>query len=96
MVSGNCLWNNCYAYVLLVLLNESLWGPQVMHNPSIFSPRGLPGLSKPGFPHMGTFSCPLLPKIYNRTLRMIGLASNTAGQPACSFPPDGQASLKLA
>ncbi|GFX85499.1 uncharacterized protein TNCV_3716711 [Trichonephila clavipes] len=47
----------------------------------------------PGFPRVGTFSCPLLPTISNGTLRMIHLASNTALRPACSFHPDDQASL---
>ncbi|GFY10992.1 uncharacterized protein TNCV_1125131 [Trichonephila clavipes] len=66
-------------------------------SPSILSPRGLPGRSRPGFPHVGTFSCPLLPTISNGTLRTIHLASNTARQQACSFHPDDQASpLKLA
>ncbi|GFY05017.1 uncharacterized protein TNCV_561491 [Trichonephila clavipes] len=27
------------------------------HDPSILSPRGLPGRSRPGFPLVGTFSC---------------------------------------
>ncbi|GFV14163.1 uncharacterized protein TNCV_526371 [Trichonephila clavipes] len=53
-----------------------------------FSPRGLPGRSRPGFPHVGTFSCPLLPTISNVTLRTIHLASNTARRPACRFHPD--------
>ncbi|GFU30169.1 uncharacterized protein TNCV_3625051 [Trichonephila clavipes] len=66
------------------------------HDPSIFSPRALPGRSRPGFPHVGTFSCPLLPTISNDTLRTIHLASNTVRLPACSFLPDDQASLKLA
>ncbi|GFV84772.1 uncharacterized protein TNCV_4297541 [Trichonephila clavipes] len=79
----------------LVSLNESLWGPQV-YDPSILSPRGLPGRSRPGFPHVGAFSCPLLPTISNGTLRTIHLASNTKRHPACSFHPDDQASLKLA
>ncbi|GFX88695.1 uncharacterized protein TNCV_4636161 [Trichonephila clavipes] len=60
------------------------------------SPRGLPGRSRPGFPCMGTFSCPLLPTISNGTLRTIHLASNTACRSACSFQPDDQSSLKLA
>ncbi|GFX21033.1 hypothetical protein TNCV_2045091 [Trichonephila clavipes] len=63
------------------------------HDHSIFSPRGLPGHSRPGFPRLGTFSCPLLSTISNGTLRTINLASNTARRPACSFPPDDQASL---
>ncbi|GFW75465.1 uncharacterized protein TNCV_4426481 [Trichonephila clavipes] len=63
---------------------------------TILSPRGLPGRSRPGFPRVGTFSCPLLPTISNGTLRTIHLASNTARRPACSFHPDDQASLKLA
>ncbi|GFX05373.1 uncharacterized protein TNCV_1645731 [Trichonephila clavipes] len=63
---------------------------------TILSPRGLPGRSRTGFPHVGTFSCPLLPTISNSTLRTIHLASNTARRPACSFHPDDQASLKLA
>ncbi|GFS47987.1 uncharacterized protein TNCV_3599381 [Trichonephila clavipes] len=66
------------------------------HDPSILSPRGLPGRSRPGFPRVGTFSCPLLPTISNGTLRTIQLASNTARRPDCSFHPDDQASLKLA
>ncbi|GFY17162.1 uncharacterized protein TNCV_1089381 [Trichonephila clavipes] len=66
------------------------------HDPSILSPRGLPGRSRPGFPHVSTFSCPLLPTISNGTLRTIHLASNTARRQACSFHPDDQASLKLA
>ncbi|GFU17501.1 uncharacterized protein TNCV_1081411 [Trichonephila clavipes] len=45
---------------------------------TILSPRGLPGRSRPGFPRVGTFSCPLLPTISNGTLRTIYLASNTA------------------
>ncbi|GFX90738.1 uncharacterized protein TNCV_3730591 [Trichonephila clavipes] len=53
-------------------------------------------LLRPGFPRVGTFSCPLLPTISNDTLRTIHLASNTARRPACSFHPDDQASLKLA
>ncbi|GFU54006.1 uncharacterized protein TNCV_246371 [Trichonephila clavipes] len=60
---------------------------------TILSPRGLPGCSRPGFPRVGTFSCPLLPTISNGTLRTIYLASNTARRPACSFHPDDQASL---
>ncbi|GFV23405.1 uncharacterized protein TNCV_4781171 [Trichonephila clavipes] len=63
---------------------------------TILSPRGLPGRSRPGFPRVGTFSCPLLLTISNDTLRSIYLASNTARRPACSFHPDDQASLKLA
>ncbi|GFW33105.1 uncharacterized protein TNCV_2110351 [Trichonephila clavipes] len=55
------------------------------YDPSILSPRGLPGRSRPGFPRVGTFSCPLLPTISNGTLRTIHLASNTSRQPACSF-----------
>ncbi|GFY11771.1 uncharacterized protein TNCV_1529631 [Trichonephila clavipes] len=66
------------------------------HDPSILSPRGLPGRSRRGFPRVGTFSCPLLPTISNGTLRTIHLARNTARRPACSFHPDDQASLKLA
>ncbi|GFU44738.1 HTH_Tnp_Tc3_2 domain-containing protein [Trichonephila clavipes] len=66
------------------------------HDPSIHSPRGLPAHSRPGFPHVGNFSCPLLLTISNGTLRTIHLASNTARRPACSFHPDDQASLKLA
>ncbi|GFX29231.1 uncharacterized protein TNCV_3217651 [Trichonephila clavipes] len=62
----------------------------------ILSPRGLPGRSRPGLPRVGTFLCPLLPTISNGTLQTIHLASNTARQPACSFHPDDQASLKLA
>ncbi|GFW00324.1 uncharacterized protein TNCV_4355211 [Trichonephila clavipes] len=63
---------------------------------TILSPRGLPGRSRPGFPRVGTFSCPLLPTISNGTLQTIHLASNTALRQACSFNPDDQASLKLA
>ncbi|GFT63209.1 uncharacterized protein TNCV_4747051 [Trichonephila clavipes] len=63
---------------------------------TILFPHGLPGRCRPGFPHVGTFSCPLLPTISNGTLRMMHLASNTARRPACSFHPDDQASLKLA
>ncbi|GFY10569.1 15-hydroxyprostaglandin dehydrogenase [Trichonephila clavipes] len=63
---------------------------------TILSPRGLPGYSRSGFPRMGTFSSPLLPTISNGTLRTIHLGSNTARRSACSFHPDGQASLKLA
>ncbi|GFX59956.1 uncharacterized protein TNCV_4984671 [Trichonephila clavipes] len=66
------------------------------HDPSILSPRGLPGRYRPGFPRVGTFSCLLLPTISNGTLRTIHLASNTERRPACSFHPDDQASLKLA
>ncbi|GFW35074.1 uncharacterized protein TNCV_5066401 [Trichonephila clavipes] len=66
------------------------------HYPSILSPRGLPGRSRPSFPHVGTFSCPLLPTISNGTLGTIHLASNTVRRPACSFYPDDRASLKLA
>ncbi|GFT48577.1 hypothetical protein TNCV_2783591 [Trichonephila clavipes] len=66
------------------------------HDPSIFSPRGLPGRSRPGFSRVGTFLCPLLPTISNGTLRTIHLACNTARRPACSLHPDDQASLKLA
>ncbi|GFS86315.1 uncharacterized protein TNCV_1680811 [Trichonephila clavipes] len=66
-----------------------------LHDASILSPRGLPGRSRPGFPHESIFSCPLLPTISSGTLRTIHLASNTARRPACSFHPDGQASLKL-
>ncbi|GFV54761.1 uncharacterized protein TNCV_3844801 [Trichonephila clavipes] len=51
------------------------------------------GRSRPGFPRLGTFSCPLLPTISNDT-RTIHLASNTARRPARSFHPDDQASLK--
>ncbi|GFW51644.1 uncharacterized protein TNCV_4213201 [Trichonephila clavipes] len=63
---------------------------------SILSPRGLPGRSRPGFPRVDTFSCPLLPTISNSTLRTIHLASNTARRPACGYHPDDQASRKLA
>ncbi|GFY30069.1 uncharacterized protein TNCV_4073821 [Trichonephila clavipes] len=63
---------------------------------TILSPRFLPGRSRPGFPHVGIFSCPLLPTISYGTLRTIHLGSNTAHRPACSFHPDDQASLKLA
>ncbi|GFT33044.1 uncharacterized protein TNCV_3642171 [Trichonephila clavipes] len=63
---------------------------------TFLSPRGLPGRSRPGFPRVGTFSCPLLPTISNGTLRTMHLASNTACRPACSFHPDDRASLKLA
>ncbi|GFU85556.1 uncharacterized protein TNCV_761761 [Trichonephila clavipes] len=66
------------------------------HDPSILSPRGLPGHSRPGFPRVGTFSCPVLPTISYGTLRMIHLTSNTACRPTCSFHPGDQASLKLA
>ncbi|GFV73249.1 uncharacterized protein TNCV_317691 [Trichonephila clavipes] len=59
-------------------------------------PRGLPGRSRPAFPCVGTFSCPLLPTNSNGALLTIHLASNTARRPACSFHPDDQASLKLA
>ncbi|GFV72787.1 uncharacterized protein TNCV_2713791 [Trichonephila clavipes] len=74
-----------------VVVHKSL-----LHDPSILSLRGLTGRSRPGFPRVGTFSCPLLPTISNGTLRMIHLASNTARRPACSFHPDDQDSLKLA
>ncbi|GFU76817.1 uncharacterized protein TNCV_4519741 [Trichonephila clavipes] len=63
---------------------------------TILSPHGLPGRCRPGFPRVGTFSCPLLPPIFNGTLRTIHLASNTARRPASSFHPDDKASLKLA
>ncbi|GFW45614.1 uncharacterized protein TNCV_3245521 [Trichonephila clavipes] len=65
------------------------------HDPSILSPRGLPGRSRPGFPRVGTFSCPLLPTISNGTLRTNHLASNTARRSACSFHPDDRSALKL-
>ncbi|GFX49576.1 uncharacterized protein TNCV_4902181 [Trichonephila clavipes] len=65
------------------------------HDPSILSPRGLPVRSTPSFLRVGNFSCTLLPTISNGTLRTIHLASNTTRQPACSFHPDDQASLKL-
>ncbi|GFX54940.1 hypothetical protein TNCV_3318571 [Trichonephila clavipes] len=65
------------------------------HDPSILSPRGLPGRSRRAFPRVGTFSCPLLPKISNGTLRTIHLASTTARQLVCSFHSDDHASLKL-
>ncbi|GFU59887.1 uncharacterized protein TNCV_4726531 [Trichonephila clavipes] len=51
------------------------------HDPSIISPLGLPGHSRPGFPRMGTFSCPLLATILNGTLRTNHLDSNTARRP---------------
>ncbi|GFS71947.1 uncharacterized protein TNCV_1702181 [Trichonephila clavipes] len=60
---------------------------------TILSPRGLPGRSRPGFPRVGTFSCPLLPTISNGTLQTIHLASKTARRQACSFHPDDQGSL---
>ncbi|GFT29220.1 uncharacterized protein TNCV_3588131 [Trichonephila clavipes] len=63
---------------------------------TILSPRGLSGCSRPGFPRVGTFSCPLLRTISNGILRTIHLASNTARRPVCSFHPDDHASLKLA
>ncbi|GFS67668.1 uncharacterized protein TNCV_4363551 [Trichonephila clavipes] len=63
---------------------------------TIFSPRGLPGHSRPGFSRVGTFSCPLLPTISNGTLRTMHLGSNKARRPACNFHPDDQASLNLA
>ncbi|GFW91170.1 hypothetical protein TNCV_1808911 [Trichonephila clavipes] len=66
------------------------------HDPSILSPRGLKGRSRPGFPRVGTFSCPLLSTSSNGTLGTIHLTSNTARRSACSFHPDEQASLKLA
>ncbi|GFW70478.1 hypothetical protein TNCV_873991 [Trichonephila clavipes] len=65
-------------------------------DPSIISPRGIPGRSRPGFPRVGTFSSQLLPTISNCTLRTIRLTSNTARRSACSFHPDDQASFKLA
>ncbi|GFX53264.1 uncharacterized protein TNCV_362581 [Trichonephila clavipes] len=63
---------------------------------TMLSPRGFPGRSRPGFPRVGTFLCPLLPTVSNGTLQTIHLASNTARRPACSFHPIDQASLKLA
>ncbi|GFW77276.1 hypothetical protein TNCV_923921 [Trichonephila clavipes] len=81
---------------LLVSLNESTIVQCLPHYTLILSPRGLLGRSRPGFPRVDTFSCPLLPTISNGTLRMIHLASNTAHRRACSFHPDDQASLKLA
>ncbi|GFT10384.1 uncharacterized protein TNCV_3736061 [Trichonephila clavipes] len=64
--------------------------------PSILSPRGLPGRSRPGFPRVDTFSGPLLPTNSNGSLRTMHMASNTARRTAGSFHPDDQASLKLA
>ncbi|GFX81078.1 uncharacterized protein TNCV_1910711 [Trichonephila clavipes] len=96
-MSGNCLWNNCYAYVCSYRSTSHCGVHKGLPpDPSILSPCGLPCRSRPGFPHVGTFSCPLLPTISNGTLRTIHLASNTARRPACSFHPDDQASLKLA
>ncbi|GFU70083.1 15-hydroxyprostaglandin dehydrogenase [Trichonephila clavipes] len=96
-VYGNCLWNNCYAYVCSYRLTSHCGVHKCLpHNPSILSPRGLPGRSRPDFPRVGTFSCPLLPMISNRTLRTIRLASNTARRLACSFYLNDQASHKLA
>ncbi|GFS81604.1 hypothetical protein TNCV_2440361 [Trichonephila clavipes] len=95
--SGNCLWNNCYAYVCSYCLTSHCGVHKCLpHDPSILSPRGLAGPSRHGFPRVGTFSCPLLPTISNGTLRTIHMASNTVRQPACSFHPDDQVSLKLA
>ncbi|GFW80507.1 uncharacterized protein TNCV_2416091 [Trichonephila clavipes] len=48
---------------------------------------GLPGHSRPGFPRVVTFSCPLLPTISNGTLRTILLASiRRVDQPAVFIP----------
>ncbi|GFX81420.1 15-hydroxyprostaglandin dehydrogenase [Trichonephila clavipes] len=66
------------------------------HDPSILSPCGLSGYSRPGFPHVGTFSCPLLPTISNGNLLTIHLARNTVRRSACSFHSDDQVSLNLA
>ncbi|GBN13735.1 hypothetical protein AVEN_226957-1 [Araneus ventricosus] len=63
---------------------------------TILSPRRLPGRSRPGTPHVGTISCPLLPTCSDCTLRMIDLASNTARRPACGFHANDEAPLKLA
>ncbi|GFU92034.1 uncharacterized protein TNCV_1665191 [Trichonephila clavipes] len=59
------------------------------HDPSILSPRGLPGHSRPGFPARGyLFRVHCSPTISNGTLRTIHLASNTAHvhQPAVFIP----------
>ncbi|GFT21343.1 hypothetical protein TNCV_3816281 [Trichonephila clavipes] len=96
-VSGNCLWNNCYAYVCSYRSTSHCGVHKYLrHDPSNLSPRGLPGRSRPCFPRVSTFSCPLLSTISNDTLQTIHLASNTVRRPACSFHPDDQASLKLA
>ncbi|GFU57325.1 hypothetical protein TNCV_3635101 [Trichonephila clavipes] len=96
-VSRNCLWKNCYVYVCSYRWTSHCGVHKCLpHDPSILSPRGLPGRSRPGFLRVGTFSCPLLPTISNGTLRTIHLASNTARRPAYSFHPYDQASLKLA
>ncbi|GFV15167.1 uncharacterized protein TNCV_4649991 [Trichonephila clavipes] len=84
---------------LLVSLNESLWGPQVLaagsfHPLSSWSSWSLQiRFSARGYP---LELCSLLPTISNGTLRTIHLASNTARRPNCSFHPDDQASVKLA
>ncbi|GFX58187.1 hypothetical protein TNCV_4049451 [Trichonephila clavipes] len=96
-VSGNCLWNNCYADGYSYRRTSHCGVHKCLpHDPLILSPRGLPGRSRPSFPLVGIFSCPLLPTISNGTIRTIHLTSNTVRQLACSFHPDDQASLKLA
>ncbi|GFX10666.1 uncharacterized protein TNCV_147081 [Trichonephila clavipes] len=60
MVSGNCFWNNCYAYVCSYRRTSHCGVHKCLpHDPSILSHRGLPGRSRPGFPRVGTFSCKL-------------------------------------
>ncbi|GFS66017.1 uncharacterized protein TNCV_2510361 [Trichonephila clavipes] len=87
-VSGNCLWNNCYAYVCSYRWTSHCGVHKCLpHDPSSLSPRGLPGRSRPGFPRVGTFSCPLLPTISNGTLRTIHLARNTAVDQPADFIP---------
>ncbi|GFQ88973.1 methionine--tRNA ligase, cytoplasmic, partial [Trichonephila clavata] len=55
-VSGKLFVEQLLRLRLLVSLNESLWGPQVLAARSL-SPRGLPGRSRPGFPRVIRVHC---------------------------------------
>ena len=60
-VPRNCFCNTFHPYVCFYH-GTSHCGvhERLPHNPSIISPRGLPGRSRPCSPHVGTFSCPQL------------------------------------
>lgn len=65
-------------------------------DPSILSPCRLPGYSRPGRPHVGTISYPMLPAYSHGTPQKIDLVGNTARRPACEHHADDETHLKLA
>ncbi|GFT00890.1 uncharacterized protein TNCV_4053461 [Trichonephila clavipes] len=80
--------NNCYAYLCSYRWTSHRGVHKCLpHDPSILSPRGLPGHSRPGVPRMGTLLLPLLPTISNGTLRTIHLAATpSVNKPAVFIP----------